>query len=310
MCTGISSFVVIFDLGSPPSEDDEGTKPRIIRTFEHHRIRNVVLGDRIISGGPIQNGNDQDEDMDPASDVDDNTPASSSPAMNTVITRVAMSQDVQWLVTSDDTRRVHVFNMDSMQHHAVLPTFPHPIQVLSFDPSSPNALVLGLANNTIHIYDVESRSFPAWSAEVCGNLPKRFTHMHDPILGLTFDPKPRGTDEAPRRRALFWGSTWMCSVKLDAPVGWGGFSKKRRRQSVSSGLPPSYANPTAKQQVHMHSDDPRQQQQNFTMVTHYRPILLAEFLSVGGELVVVEQPLVDVLNKLPPAYFKPKYGAS
>lgn len=52
-----------------------------------------------------------------------------------------------------------------------------------------------------------------------------------------------------------------------------------------------------------------EQDSNFKVVTHYRPILLVDFLD-PGELVVVERPLVDVLATLPPAYFKPKYGAS
>ena len=51
------------------------------------------------------------------------------------------------------------------------------------------------------------------------------------------------------------------------------------------------------------------QQRNFKLITHYRPLLLVDFVS-PGELVVVERPLVDVLAKLPPAYFKPKYGAT
>jgi len=45
------------------------------------------------------------------------------------------------------------------------------------------------------------------------------------------------------------------------------------------------------------------------MVTHYRPILLADFVG-EGELVIVERPLVDVLATLPPAFFKHKYGSS
>lgn len=52
-----------------------------------------------------------------------------------------------------------------------------------------------------------------------------------------------------------------------------------------------------------------EQDSNFKMVTHYRPILHVDFLG-PGELVVVERPLVDVLATLPPAYFKPKYGVS
>ena len=51
------------------------------------------------------------------------------------------------------------------------------------------------------------------------------------------------------------------------------------------------------------------QQQNFKLVTHYRPVLFVDFIA-PAELVVVERPLVDVLAKMPPAYFKPKYGAS
>jgi len=43
------------------------------------------------------------------------------------------------------------------------------------------------------------------------------------------------------------------------------------------------------------------------LVTHYRPILFVGFVG-RGELVVVERPLVDVLARLPPAFFKPKYG--
>lgn len=53
----------------------------------------------------------------------------------------------------------------------------------------------------------------------------------------------------------------------------------------------------------------QEEQDNFKMVTHYRPILHVDFVA-SGELVVVERPLVDVLATLPPAYFKPKYGAS
>ena len=48
-------------------------------------------------------------------------------------------------------------------------------------------------------------------------------------------------------------------------------------------------------------------QENFKLVTTYRPILFVDFMG-DKELVVVERPLVDVLAKLPPAFFKPKYG--
>ena len=45
----------------------------------------------------------------------------------------------------------------------------------------------------------------------------------------------------------------------------------------------------------------------FNIITRYRPILFADFLS-AGEVVVVERPLVDLMSSLPPAFFKAKYG--
>ena len=81
-------------------------------------------------------------------------------------------------------------------------------------------------------------------------------------------------------------------MQFDAPVGWGGFEKKRRRRR-SEGA----------------TERDRGLAHNFKLITQYRQILLAEFLA-AGELVVVERPLMDVLAGLPPPYYKPKYGAS
>jgi len=79
-------------------------------------------------------------------------------------------------------------------------------------------------------------------------------------------------------------------------------SRKRLRESA---LPQNGGDSAQKIDVPPEEHQPN----NFKMVTHYRPILHVDFLD-PGELVVVERPLVDVLATLPPAYFKPKYGAS
>lgn len=141
--------------------------------------------------------------------------------------------------------------------------------------------------------------FPEWSKKLVNSLPKRFTHIHDPVLGVAFDPD---MSDPKSQRALFWGSTWICKVNLSGPVGWGGFSKKRRRESTKR----PKVNGDNSQKVEVSTEE---QDSNFKMVTHYRPLLHVDFLG-PGELVVVERPLVDVLATLPPAYFKPKYGAS
>lgn len=160
---------------------------------------------------------------------------------------------------------------------------------MAFHPTLLSTLVLAFPDNSFHIYDVEARQFPRWSTDLCRNLPQRFTHAHDPILGVAFQPLSVFT-ASPVPYALFWGSTWICKVKLDNNAG-GAENKKRRRDTQVS-------QPRA-------LDEPVD---NFKMVMHYRPLLHVAFLQ-DGELLAVERPLIDVLATLPPAYFKHKYGA-
>ena len=168
------------------------------------------------------------------------------------------------------------------------------------------------------------------------NLPRRWIGLHDSVLGIAFDPPPptgsaqtaspiatstvkksekngkkkkKRTAEAHasvnaneetsagQRHVTLWGATWLCRITLDAPVGWGGFIKKRRRDGSPSRVSDS--------QIHRHDEE---EVTNFKLVTRYRPLLCVDYLD-AGELLVVERPLVDVLRELPPAFFKPKYGS-
>lgn len=312
MASTTTSYVLVIDLSE---------KPRVLRRFEHHRMRNVVLGDRVIRGrsnvppasedvemadasnaeAPEANG--KVPDAEDASDTD--TPSLSKP-LTAIVTRMAVSPDGQWLATSDDHCRTHVFNLDAVSYHCVLPSFPQPVHALAFDGASPNVLVLGLADNTLHVYDVEARTFPAWARPLVSALPQRFRHLKDPVLGVAFDP------HGPPRSALFWGATWLCRVRLDAGVEYGGFEKKRRWGGVkfqTRAPPKGLASGTNVVALGEEKRQVTQTQQNFKFVNQYRSLMFMDYIS-PGELVVVERPLVDVLSKMPPAFFKPKYGAT
>ncbi|KAG6891409.1 hypothetical protein C0992_007188 [Termitomyces sp. T32_za158] len=276
MSTTALSYVLVIDLA--------GEKPRVLRRFDQHRSKNSIVHDRVVKGLK----SDDDVDMvDATANEDDHgedtEKAHASAIVN--ILRLSISPDGQWLATSDDHARTHIFNLDSIQHHSVLPTFAKPTQVLAFDPREPNILIMAFPDNTLQVYNVESRQFPTWGKELCNTLPRRFTHAHDPVLGVAFDA-------AAPRYALFWGSTWICKLSLtgSAPRG---LTKKRRRESMKASSLLSI-------------DDTHR---DLKMIAHYRPILYLDSLA-SGELVVVERPLVDVLSDLPPAYFKHKYGAS
>ena len=302
VCTSEPSSVAVFHL-----PQDDNSLPRPLRIFDHHLLRNASPNNAPSKAGGATNTGDGDVDMNDLSD--DDAVFTKQLSVVPIITRLAISQDCQWLVTADETKRVYVYNLDSLQYHCVLPTFPHTVQALSFDPSDHGILVIGLANNAIHVFNVESRTFPDWSIPLCSNLPRRFTHLHDPILGLAFNPIPSKDGS---RKALFWGFTWMCSVRLDSPAGWGGFSKKRRREYNTTGSGASQQHPNvgkARGNTSAEDQSGQGQQTNFTVLTHYRPLLFVDFLDCG-EIIVVERPLVDVMSAMPPAFFKPKYGSS
>ncbi|KZT74838.1 WD40 repeat-like protein [Daedalea quercina L-15889] len=333
--TAMSSYIVIFDLG-------RGSAPRspvVLRRFDQHRAADTTVGGRVIKGngrmrqhsevqedtavppadaGDLQDGDASEDES--SSAEDDTSPNNAVPT----VTRMAASPDGQWLVTTDTHGRTFIFNLDSVTYHATLPSFASAIHALAFDTASPNTLVMGLADNTLEVYDVETRSFPRWAQRVVKHMPDKFTLMHDPIIGVTFDPgamaapsnedaSGQGEDSAaskslPPRNALFWGSTWLCRIKLDATPGPTAFDKRRRRDQFGSKRSDhasySAVNPSA---PGVEDGEMEKRQRNFTLVTKYRPLLFADFVA-PKELVVVERPLVDVLHGLPPAFFKPKYG--
>ncbi|PIL29590.1 hypothetical protein GSI_08226 [Ganoderma sinense ZZ0214-1] len=317
LATSSSAVVVIIDLGS------EDNVPHVLRKFEQHRVRDSFVKGRLVKGrqapaamnGDVVEMGSDNEETPAADDADsfgeDSDDAEESTLVHTTVTRIAVSSDGQWLATSDDLRRTYVFNLDTIQHHGTLPTFPQPVHALSFDPSAPSTLVLGFADNRLEIYDVEARQFPRWARSLVNGVPQRFRHLHDPVLGVTFDPGSRvdggGADgegsPLPPKTALFWGATWICKVMLTERIGYGGFEKRRRGKRKA---PEANANGQVEVSVEGQQEV---QQRNFKLVTHYRPLLFVDFVA-PGELVVVERPLVDVLAKLPPAYFKPKYGAT
>ncbi|KAJ7169661.1 WD40-repeat-containing domain protein [Mycena filopes] len=266
IATAVGSYILIVDLG------DE--KPRVLRRFDHHRHGSSVPGDRVVTGR--------------AGEEEESESEMPSVAIATSILRLATSFDGQWLASSDSHARTHVYNLDSVQHHCVLPSFPQPAQTICFDPSRSSILILAFPDNSIQLFDVESRQFPSWAKDIC-NLPKKFTRAHDHILGVAFDPAIAGAAaQTVPQYALFWGSTWLCKIRLDDS---GKAAQKKRRREGDKPEPTS------------------EDSANIKMVTHYRPILYVDFLA-PGELVVVERPLVDVLGMLPPAYFVHKYGTS
>lgn len=275
MASAITSLILVIDLSLEA--------PTILRTFNQHCNAGSITSGRMVRG--INRGT-SDEDVQSVGGIDSVT-----------IMKMAVSPDGQWLATSDDLCRIFIFNLDSIQYHTTLPSLPLPPNVLVFLPDNPQILLAVLPNNTIHIFHVEHGEVPTWGREFNSRLPKQFLSAPDPVIGVAFEPLPLSDGEmtgiAPSstkpKEAIFWGSSWLCKLELDWEGKYTGQSRKRRRQTGSVAV------------GEMASE------RKLRMVTNYRPILALDFLG-PRELVLVERPLADVLSKLPPAFFKPKYG--
>jgi U3 small nucleolar RNA-associated protein 4 len=134
MSTAVPSYILVIDL--------TGEKPRVLRRFDHHRIQdsivhhNSALKGRALKGiqgkakinGVHVNGDvdtemvdvesqeEKEEDQetgDEERDSDGDEEKITTAALISV-DRMAVSADGQWLVTSDNQARTHIFNLDSI----------------------------------------------------------------------------------------------------------------------------------------------------------------------------------------------------
>lgn len=209
----------------------------------------------------------------------------------------------------------------SLQHRGLLPSFPLPVQCFAFSSMNPNILFLAFPDNSLQVYDVEARQFPAWSKDLSmaspfpSRIAKRLSSLHDSILGIIFPPPPsipssamdieNGDSQNDGGYAVCWGANWLFRLPLSLSSIHDDSRTSRKRRHAQAQQPPP-----PQDQLDVEGAAGEEMLANFStkLVTHYRPILHLDFLS-DGELVVVERPLVDVMSTLPPAYFKHKYGS-
>jgi len=190
--------------------------------------------------------------------------------------------------------------------------------------------VLAFPNNSIQVFDVESREFPPWARAVNERLPYGLSRLQDPIAGVSFilddvadsaeASSARGSrrstslasDRHNSRNVILWGRSWLCKVDLMgdttlnnlAGPDLGGF-RKRKKQSVDQ---PPDASKAGAATAQAGTEKEVLDQQPTQVITKYRDIMLVDFLG-PKEMIVVERPAIDILQLLRPAFYKPKYGS-
>ncbi|KAI9312630.1 WD40-repeat-containing domain protein [Dichotomocladium elegans] len=204
----------------------------------------------------------------------------------TVIT-VAVSADGQWLATGDDKNRIHVFNLDSLKHHIELPHSSNYHTVLSFNDFRPNELFVAQASNEFYIYNVENKRLTNWSKSNKDFTGTPLNTRREYIRGVTYNP-------ANKNEMIVYASSYIYLIDMNhtattpAPIK----SHKRKHNNRTGN----------KQRVVNESQIPMK------VSDRYQQILYCEFID-NDSLVMIERPRFSVLEKLPPSFYKSRFGA-
>ncbi|WWD07161.1 hypothetical protein V865_005258 [Kwoniella europaea PYCC6329] len=273
------------------------------------------------------NGDEQSEESEESDDDDEEGFGGGSKREENAawVSCLAVSEDNQWLAAGDLEGRVGIWNLDTLQLHATLPTLPYPPKTLSFPPSSSPILILALPTNTFQLYNLEQRKLLAPSpAGQLNELHRSLASLHTPLSGLTFAPGQGG--KSGNVKMLIWGSDWMvtCHLNLDKIM-----NVKNRRSSISisvNGSPAAGGRNGSKKKrareaklARDHLDTPSVAEEGEgemeikVIRDRFKSILAIGWLGQGqgqGELGVVERPFGDFAGELPNAFWSGGYGRS
>ncbi|KAI8852751.1 WD40-repeat-containing domain protein [Chytridium lagenaria] len=195
-----------------------------------------------------------------------------------LVSSLAVSKDGQWLATGDLGNRIHIFNLDALKHHATLPRFTTLHTAIAFHPTSP-ILTVTTSSNELYIYDAEDRRLTDWSREYSHRLPDRFVSRNEIIMGATTPPVKKGM-------LMVWASSYICHIDLE--------------QVVVASAPEDIA-PVSRGKKW------DEYQSSFTMDHRFGPLMYFGFVG-DGEAVAVELPLLSVVERLPPGFYRKRYG--
>ncbi|KAG0142783.1 hypothetical protein CROQUDRAFT_662108 [Cronartium quercuum f. sp. fusiforme G11] len=313
--TAFTSQIIVVGL------DPDSKECRVLRVFNQHRTRLNTLQSlhRVVIPPPT---------VSPPSPIPEDSPdgevghSNEERPSGSTITAMAISSDCQWLASVDSTKVLHVFNLDLLKHHCILPTSSVIVNCLSFSSSTPSTLVIGYADNSLQVMNVESRRMPEWAQKLCANPPAVLSQLRDTMLGIAFEPHVERDERSGAgcnssissdtrthipHTIFLWGANWTCKISLPEQPNLLGTSRrpKRPRQlvdllAVDEGLAEfgtgsETATEMGSVEVTVKVD---------ARVTHkYQAILLLDFLG-PEEMVIVERPFLGLLAHLPPAWVR------
>lgn len=201
------------------------------------------------------------------------------------ITELAISQDGQWLVSGDLNKSIHVYNLDSLQYHTSLPKLSSQFTTFRFHPTNASPILFVVTTDyKIIEYDIEQKCLSEFTKKYSPMVPKKlFKSRTEKIIGMAFP-----TD----------GKLWLWGTESWVIIDW---------HAKTQTIKPSHTKrkriqPTPTEQQTTFADA------NFKLVERYQPIMFMDCLS-GDEVVVIERPLLALLEGLGEGFYAPRYGS-
>ncbi|KAH9456507.1 hypothetical protein MJO29_006536 [Puccinia striiformis f. sp. tritici] len=295
----LTSDLVVIGLGCT---DKQVPQIKILRTFYHNSSHSVIdhsdlssrpvitPSSRLLITSPVPTVENSDstpqDDLSVLPDHEDqNSDPEIEPELNdqsphsSYLRKIAVSPDGQWLATADSKKTLHIYNLDGMKHHCYLsiPGTSH-INTMIFPRLMPSILILGFANNQIHIIDIETRQIPIWAVDLCMNPPQELLQLRDSLMGISFGPGCLMRSLSPSSTAinggnqspligshqlinsssqfnnkkvlvgLIWGANWVAKIQI--PI-----STTITNTSMDTLLPPSINSTTTLKRRRNHIDN-------------------------------------------------------
>lgn len=325
----------------------DGNSVEVVRSFAP---QHTLVGGRSIKGNgkASRRSRKKAADVEPNGDIEmaesdeseDENDKPTAKASAPWITGLASSDDSQWLSTSDLDGKVTVFNLDTLQLHALLPTFATAPASVHFTPTHP-LLAIVHATNSVQFYHLDARRLLPPSNQLTV-LNHTLRGLHSSVHGSAWEPSRASPRAA---RFVLWSHDWLATVRLDldlvarvprrggsvtpapsepgTPLSSRSLRKKRareaREQLEASSASPSLASienvpasPAASVSLARmvlkgtpsSANDP-----DFVKVAtdRFRAVVAADWLG-EGELMLVERPYADFVGELPPAFWTGAYG--
>nr|XP_019050895.1 hypothetical protein I302_01338 [Kwoniella bestiolae CBS 10118]OCF29825.1 hypothetical protein I302_01338 [Kwoniella bestiolae CBS 10118] len=310
-----SGQLLVLELPEEASEDVE-----VVKCFTRE---DKIVDGRVVKSKPngTANGdvkmngehNSEDDEEEEDDEEDEEDSRDKSRESNAWIGCLGVSEDNQWLAAGDEEGRVGVWNLDTLQLHATLPTLPHAPTSLSFPPTSSPILVLALSTSTIQLYNLEQRKLlqPSQLAE----LHRSLASLHTPLQGITFPSPPSASASGKAVKILIWGIDWMitCALDLDeivkgktksSPVS----KESRKKRAREAKLARDQIDTLSTSTPGAGAGGGEGEGEIKVIRDRFKSILGVGW--VGNELGVVERPWGDFAGELPNAFWSGGYGRS